>query len=82
MTHPSCIEHQGAWYVCISCSSTGASLKEQSIIFSLYYSILNGQHDYERAIDRVAEDGLPRCPFHKSYASLWLPGNAAILAAS
>ncbi|ETX03856.1 MAG: hypothetical protein ETSY2_32170 [Candidatus Entotheonella gemina] len=29
-------------------------LKEQSVIFSSCYSIMNGQHDYEVAIDMLA----------------------------
>ncbi len=34
-------------------------LKEQSIIFSSCYSILNGQHDYELAIDMLASGKAP-----------------------
>ena len=34
-------------------------LKEQSIIFSSCYSILNGQHDYELAIDMLSSGKAP-----------------------
>lgn len=34
-------------------------LKEQSIIFSSCYSIMNGQHDYELAIDMLASGRTP-----------------------
>ena len=34
-------------------------LKEQSVIFSSCYSILNGQHDYELAIDMLASGRAP-----------------------
>jgi L-iditol 2-dehydrogenase len=34
-------------------------LKEQSIIFSACYSILDGRHDYEIAIDLMASGQVP-----------------------
>jgi len=37
-------------------------LKEQSVIFSSCYSIINGQHDYELAIDMLASGRMPLQP--------------------
>ena len=50
---------QGIHHAPVPVNMLAPLLKEQSIIFSQCYSVLDGRHDYEIAIDLYATSGVP-----------------------